>query len=97
MDNKDAAESTFTWKADYMESSGTHNTGFTSFVKTLYSKHPLKDYLPDYHVGDHRTTIYGFPMMVFQKKKDGSYEYVGKYNFNLDKACNNVIDFKNST
>jgi hypothetical protein len=40
MDNH-YSESTFTWKADYMESSMTHNTGFASFVKTLYSKHPL--------------------------------------------------------
>lgn len=95
MDNKDAAESTFTWKADFMESSGTHNTGFTSFVKTLYSQHPLKDYNKDYVTGDHRTTIYGFPMLVFQKKIDGSYEFIGKYNFNLDKDCPNVIDFKN--
>lgn len=95
MDNKDAAESTFTWKADYMESSGTHNTGFTSFVKTLYSKHPLVDYNKDYVTGDHRTTIYGFPMLVFQKHKDGTYEFIGKYNYNLDKGCNNVIDFKN--
>ena len=97
MDNADAAESTFTWKADYMESSGTHNTGFTSFVKTLYSKHPLAHYLSDYISGDHRTTVYGFPMMVFQKKHDGTYNFIGKYNFNLDKGCNNVIDFKNST
>ena len=98
MDNKDASETTFTWKADYMESSMSHNTGFASFVKTLYSKHPLVDYLgTNYVTGDHRTTIYGFPMMVFQKKKDGSYEFVGRYNFNLDKACNKVIDFENKT
>lgn len=98
MDNKDAAESTFTWKADYMESSMSHNTGFASFVKTLYSKHPLVDYLGDTYVtGDHRTTIYGFPMLVFQKKSNGSHEFVGRYNFNLDKACNNVIDFENET
>ena len=98
MDNKDASETTFTWKADYMESSGTHNTGFTSFVKTLYSHHPLVDLLGDSYVtGDHRTTIYGFPMMVFQKFHDGTYDFVGKYNFNLDKGCNNVIDFKNGS
>ena len=97
MDNANAAESTFTWKADYMESSGTHNTGFASFVKTLYSRHPLANYIDGYISGDHRTTIYGFPMMVFQKKHDGTYDFIGKYNFNLDKACNNVIDFKNET
>lgn len=97
MDNKDAAESTFTWKADFMESSMTHNTGFASFVKTLYSKHPLNDYLSDYVMGDHRTTVYGFPMMVFQKYHNGTYEFIGRYNFNLDKGCNAVIDFENGS
>ena len=62
-------ESTVTWKADFMESSGTHNTGFTSYVKTLYDKHPLEDYGYSAnnieHFDDLRTTIYGFPMMVF--------------------------------
>ena len=36
-------ENKTTLKADYMDSSGVHNTGFASFVKTLYSKHPLDD------------------------------------------------------
>jgi hypothetical protein len=60
-------EPTVTWKADYMESSGTHNTGFTSYVKTLYDKHPLEDYYtgPIDNYDDLRTTIYGFPMMLF--------------------------------
>ena len=94
MDN-DHSENAFTWKADYMESSGTHNTGFTSFVKKLYSKHPLEDYMPEeYNPGQHRTTIYGFPMLVFHEFKDGTYEFVGKYNFNLDKSCPNVIGYK---
>lgn len=86
-------EPTFTWKADYMESSGTHNSGLTSYLKTLYTKHPLEDYyaretIKD--VDDLRTTIYGFPMLVFEEKIDGSYEFIGKYNFNLDKDCPNV-------
>lgn len=96
MDNH-YSESTFTWKADYMESSMTHNTGFTSFVKTLYSKHPLQDLNAGIDVTDRRTTIYGFPMIVFQKKKDGTLEFIGRYNYNLDKGCNNVIGFKEKT
>ena len=90
-------ENAVTWKADYMESSGTHNTGFTSYVKTLYSKHPLQDYYADAEIENLqylRTTIYGFPMMVFQEHQDGSYEYIGKYNFNYDKSCPNVIGFE---
>jgi hypothetical protein len=93
MDNH-YSETTFTWKADYMESSMTHNTGYASFVNTLYSKHPLQDYNPEIDVTDRRTTIYGFPMIVFQKKADGSYEFIGRYNFNLDKGADNVIGFK---
>lgn len=86
-------EPTFTWKADYMESSGTHNTGLTSYVKTLYTKHPLGDYYDPNTIEDYddlRTTIYGFPMLVFEEKADGNYEFIGKYNFNLDKDCPNV-------
>ena len=96
MDNH-YSESTFTWKADYMESSMTHNTGYASFVKTLYSKHPLEDLGAGIDVTDRRTTVYGFPMIVFQKKADGSYEFIGRYNYNLDKGCNNVIGFKEKT
>lgn len=93
MDNH-YSETTFTWKADYMESSMTHNTGYASFVNTLYSKHPLQDYDSNIDVTDRRTTIYGFPMIVFQKKADGSYEFIGRYNFNFDKGADNVIGFK---
>lgn len=87
------SEPTFTWKADYMESSGTHNSGLTSYVKTLYEKHPLADYYDPSTIDDYddlRTTIYGFPMLVFEEKANGSYEFIGKYNFNLDKDCPNV-------
>ena len=98
MDNT-YSETTFTWKADYMESSMTHNTGFASFVNTLYDFHPLENYDDSIDVTNRRTTIYGFPMIVFQKtgktneKGEPIYEFVGRYNFNLDKGCNNVIGF----
>ena len=102
MDNT-YSETTFTWKADYMESSMTHNTGFASFVNTLYDYHPLKNYDSSIDTTNRRTTIYGFPMMVFQKtakknnKGEAIYEFVGRYNFNLDKGCNNVIGFEDET
>lgn len=98
MDNT-FSETTFTWKADYMESSMTHNTGYASFVNTLYDYHPLEKYDSDIDVTNRRTTIYGFPMLLFQEKyekdEDGQpiYEFIGRYNFNLDKGCNNVIGF----
>ena len=102
MDNT-YSETTFTWKADYMESSMTHNTGFASFVNTLYDHHPLKDYDESIDTTNRRTTIYGFPMIVFHKtarvneKGEPIYDFVGRYNFNLDKGCNNVIGFEEET
>jgi hypothetical protein len=77
----------------------THDTGFASFVNTLYDQHPLKDYDASINTTNRRTTIYGFPMLVFHKtaqineKGEPIYEFVGRYNFNLDKGCNNVIGF----
>ena len=83
----------FTWKADYMDSSRCHNTGFASFVSTLYSKHPIKDYIKDASVEGLRTTVYGFPMMLFHKIGDDNYEFIGLYNYNLDKSCKDNFGF----
>lgn len=95
MDNNFVGENAFTWKVDYMESSGTHNTGFTSFIKTLYTKHPLQDYISNYEEAKarYRTTIYGFPVMAFHKYTDGTYEFIGRYNYNLDKGCDDTLGF----
>ena len=35
---------------------------------------------------DYRTTVYGFPCLVFHEKSTGEFEFIGKYNFNLDKS-----------
>jgi hypothetical protein len=96
----------FCWKADYMESSGSYNTGFANFVSILYEHHPLynllkdTDYVKETDYDRYRTTIYGFPMLVFQKRQVGNtdgtdrYEFVGKYNFNLDKSSNSRYGFE---
>ena len=89
-------ENKTTLKADYMDSSGVHNTGFASFVKTLYSKHPLDDYsnLPDdCDSSKLRTSVYGFPIMMFHKDHLGNYKFLGKYNYNLDKGCDDSYGF----
>ena len=94
--NPDAGEKTFTWKADYMDSSGKHNTGFTSFVKEVYDKHPLDYYFGtdgDYYK-NYRTTIFGFPVLAFHEKSNGDIEFIGRYNFNLDKSCETSIGMK---
>ena len=91
------AENTITWKADYMDSSSCHNTGFVSYAQDLYWNHPL-DYLFKTDVGvgtpelgsyrqQYRTTLYGFPVLAFHQKSDGTSEFIGKYNFNLDKSA----------
>lgn len=96
--DSEIGETTFCLKADYMESSGTYNTGFASFVKTTYDKHPLRDYgLSEADTKKYRTTVYGFPIIVFSKHpKTGVYEFVGRYNFNLDKGANSSYGFEDS-
>ena len=89
-------ESSFTLKADYMDSSRAHNGGLASYVKTLYSKHPLEDYGVKKNPAL-RTTVYGFPMAVFQQLKNGSYKFIGLYNYLLDKSCKNTFGFANKS
>lgn len=92
--DSDIGETTFCFKADYMESSGTYNTGFASFVKEMYSKHPLVDYgFSQENTSGLRTTIYGFPILVFQKIGEKQYDFVGRYNLNLDKGCSDSYGF----
>lgn len=90
-------ENKTTLKADYMDSSSVHNTGFASFVRTLYTKHPLDDYSSSLPAGVDssklRTSVYGFPIMVFHKTHDGKYEFLGRYNYNLDKGCDDSYGF----
>ena len=103
MDNETYGTNQFTWKIDYMESSGSYNTGFANLMgnkgtRALYSKHPLNDIGED--DTDLRTSVYGFPVLTFQKFKnpannDGyTYRYTGRYNKNLDKSSNEYYGFE---
>lgn len=95
-------EKEFCLKADYMESSSTHNTGFANLIGklsiniegTAYDfRHPLvKDFGLENQVG-YRTTVYGFPIVVFHEDQAGKVEYVGKYNFNIDKGATDSFGF----
>lgn len=95
-------ERTFCLKADYMESSSTHNTQFANLIQTVANgssdinlKHPLNK---DHNVtGSFRTTIYGFPILVFWENSKGNIEFVGKYNFNLDKGATDAFGFSNES
>jgi len=108
MDNEELATNKFTWKIDYMESSGTYNTGFANLLGNpqypLYTKHPLDDLGID--GSNYRTSVYGFPVLTFHKYADGSYnqsnpgatyEYIGRYNMNLDKGSNEYYGFELKT
>ena len=96
-------EDTYTFKADFMESSHSHNTGNAMFINTIAPKFPTQNDNPNV-----RNTIYGFPILMFYRKnEDATPEYQGVYNFNNDKGNAATLglttekaeswEFKNST
>lgn len=98
-------ESTFCLKADFMDSSSAHNTSLANLVQSLSVKysdaydvtHPL---IRDFGINktDYpflRTTVFGFPMVIFHEDSKGNYTYVGKYNFNIDKSDTDTFGFTN--
>lgn len=83
----------FCTKADYAESTGTHNTQNANLVETLYSEKT-----PAQQVDDRcRTTIYGYPIVMYHQV-DATSEptFIGKYNFNFDKGSVEVYGFDGS-
>lgn len=84
---------TFCTKADFAESSGTHNTGMAKIADTY-----LKDLgflTPPQKIDSKiRTTIDGFPIVIFHKEnKDSEPTFLGKYNFNNDKSTQDTFGF----
>ncbi len=83
----------FCIKVDYAEATGTHNTGAANYVETLYDREevtlpPQKD---DTRV---RTTIQGFPIIIFEKAtEDSEPVFSSKGNFNYDKDAENAFGF----
>ena len=70
------ATKVFTFKADYAEATGTHNTGTANYVHYLYDT-PVPPQEADERV---RTTIYGHPGVIFHKKDASSDPiFVGRY------------------
>ena len=108
MDNQDIGVNKFTWKIDYMESSGSYNTGFANLLGNLqyplYTKHPLEDL--GLSGAGLRTTVYGYPVLTFHEYTDYNnnvsnpgvrYEYIGRYNMNLDKSANEAYGYESKT
>lgn len=96
-----------TWclKADFAESSGTHNTGAAKLINDVltaaadgsgnrvYLTPPQRQ-----HTGtaDIRTTVDGFPIILFRRERNSDTPvFVGKYNFNNDKSTQEVFGFEN--
>ena len=91
-------ETSYTLKADYMDSSSVHNSGFANLVGTMYSKHPTEDYdIPAEKANLHRTSVFGFPYLMFQKlhtgEGDEKYKFLGRYNMNIDKGADDTFGF----
>lgn len=80
-------------KVDYAEATGTHNTGCANFVETLYDR--TKAILPPQKDDPQvRTTIQGFPCVLFEKAtKDSTPVFSSKGNFNYDKGAENAFGF----
>ena len=84
-------------KADYMESSGSHNTGAANLIDDLYVGASLRT--PGQIQFDKEdakivTCIKGHPCLIFYRKTEADeYSYIGKYNLNLDKATPTPFGF----
>lgn len=83
----------FCTKADFAESSGTHNTGVAVIADKLLKD--LNILTPPQKTNDKvRTTIDGFPICIFHRAtSDADIEFVGKYNFNYDKGAEETFGF----
>ena len=97
MDNDSVGTTKFTLKIDYMESSGSYNTGFANLVGNAYTKHPLNDYEnaldKSIDLNGFRTSVQGFPTMAFHAKSDKTL-YIGRYNMNIDKGSDEMYGYK---
>lgn len=105
---KEGAQPVDTWclKADYAESSGTHNTGIARlWNKALYDVQLDGQYVcrtnaqkaaaSSGYEYDVRTAIDGFPILLFYRlNANDDLIFMGKYNFNNDKSTESVFGFK---
>ncbi len=95
----------WTWKADYAESSGSHNTGVARiwndllYAAQIDGEYKLrteaqKTALENGYNYDVRTTVDGFPIVVFHRQTaESEMVCLGQYNFNNDKSTEKVFGF----
>lgn len=80
--NDSISEKVFCLKADYMESSHSHNTGIAKIVNTIYPPTPASQANSKV-----QAAITGFPIVVWYKENENAtLKCLGVYNFNNDKA-----------
>lgn len=91
---KQKAVKTFCLKADFAESSGTHNTGAANMIHEVLRNAGI--ITPMQAVDDTvRTTIFGFPILMFHQQTESSPRtFIGKYNFNNDKSTHDTFGFQ---
>lgn len=83
--------SVFTIKADFAESSSTHNTGLAKLIDETYRKAGILTPPQKKNAGV-RIGIDGFPMdAFFDLTGAGENTYLGKYNFNNDKSGSDAV------
>lgn len=92
----------WTLKADYAESSGSHNTGMVRMANDSFkytgSPTPAQENVSPTYPYDVRTTIDGEPCYVFHRAKTTDKPiFLGKYNFNNDKSTQEVFGFEKIT
>lgn len=85
--------SAFCVKADFAESSGTHNTGMAKVINDLLIEMGLMT--PPQRVNKEvRTTVDGYPIAIFHRETaSDALTFVGKYNFNNDKSTADTFGF----
>ena len=86
------------FKADYAESSSSHNTGMAKMVhrvlKSAGELTPVQKHVSGDYPYDVRTTVDGFPCMLFYRNTvDDMPQFLGKFNFNNDKSTEAVFGF----
>ena len=88
----------FCLKADFAESSSSHNTGMAKLVQNILTQAgeltPAQRHCDTSYPYDVRTTIDGEPCYLFYRgSADETPQFLGKFNFNNDKSTEAVFGF----
>jgi len=87
-------------KADFAESSSSHNTGMAKLTNDILVKAgsltPAQKYVSSSHPYDVRTTVDGEPCYLFGRNSvNDTPKFIGKFNLNNDKSTEDVFGFLN--